>query len=238
MGLWFGKKEEWMKARACLFKADPADNVATSLGDLFEGREVSVLSDEGAEVARVTLRAHVPTFFKVALDELRDGDVVRKWGHEIGRVSSLVYHHEGGRETPVTVPVGTPVHVGNFTPAAALAEFWGGDLARAASAIVETYRRRGGFAPYEFGMTKRQLPDGHTIRLRDVQLHGLRAAIVPPDAGEDFIIGRARGRVAAKALLRLGCCIGAPYALPGEDDTVEVINKFYKFIKGRFHEIG
>jgi hypothetical protein len=228
-----------MKARACLFKADPADNVATALGDLSEGQDVPVLSDEGAEITRVTLRAHVPTFFKVSLTEMRDGDVIRKWGHEIGCFTSLVYHHEdGGRETPVAVPAGTPVHVGNFTPAAALAEFWGGDLARAASAIVETYRRRGGFAPYEFGMAKRQLPDGHTIRLGDVQLHGLRAAVVPPGAGEDFVIGRARGRIAARALLRLGYCTGAPCALPGDDDTVEVIKKFYKFIKGRFYEIG
>jgi hypothetical protein len=229
-----------MKLQKCLFKAAADDNVATALASLRAGDTVPVLSGEGRQVGEVTLRAHVPIFFKVALRELHDGDVVRKWGHEIARVVSRIYQpaqQPGSNvESPLIVQPGMPVHIGNFVPSGELLKFWGGDIAYAANIIVEKFGRASQFAPYEFGFAKRNIAKGNEIRSDDIQLQGLRKLLLPTD--NDFVVGRAVDTIAQQARLRLGCCEGGEFMFLGEAENVEVIQKFYRFLKGRFHEIA
>jgi len=220
-----------------LFKVGVNDNVATALANLKAGQTVPVLSAEGRQVVEIRLRAHVPIFFKVALEELHDGDAVRKWGHDVGTVVSRVYHHEAQpEETPLNVPAGMVVHVGNFIPSDDLLKFWNSDIAHAANTIVEKYCSNNQFAPYEFGVAKRQIAVNGTIRAGDIDFKGMRNLLLPPE--NDFIVGRTVETIAQQTRFRLGCCQGGKFMFPGETENVEVIQKFYRFLKGRFHEIA
>jgi hypothetical protein len=52
------------------------------------------------------------------------------------------------------------------------------------------------------------------------------------------VIGRAVGDIAARAMLRLGHCREVAFSLPYDGEMIEVIQKYYRFLKGRFHEIA
>jgi len=214
--------------------AAPGDNVATALGALSAGQRVPLLSGEGEQVGEVSLLTHVPVFFKVAITELHDYDPVRKWGHKIGSVVARSYR--GGEKESLVVPPGMVIHVGNFAPASELVKFWGG-FALATNLIVEQYRRRRSpFAPYEFAIAKRKINNGDEIRLSDLRFDGARHELIPP--GDNIFIGRAVDDIAERAMLRLGHCCGVAFSLPYDGEMVEVIQKYYRFLKGRFYEIA
>ena len=58
---------------------DPADNVATLLGEAPPQGEICW--DEGA---RLVASEHIPEGHKVALCDIAKGEIVRKYGHPIG----------------------------------------------------------------------------------------------------------------------------------------------------------
>jgi len=58
---------------------DPADNVATLLGDA--PPQADICWDEGA---RLVAREQIPEGHKVALRDIAKGEIVRKYGHPIG----------------------------------------------------------------------------------------------------------------------------------------------------------
>lgn len=63
------------------------DNVATALEDLKQGEEINIsIKDEG-EVKRVKLRQEIPFGHKFALGRIKEGEVVIKYGEEIGRAT-------------------------------------------------------------------------------------------------------------------------------------------------------
>jgi altronate hydrolase len=77
-------------------RIDRSDNVATVLRDVSEREPIGW--DEGSELAA---REFIPEGHKVALVDIAEGEVVRKYGHPIGRA---------GRE----IPAGTHVHIHNL----------------------------------------------------------------------------------------------------------------------------
>ena len=77
-------------------RIDRSDNVATVLRDVSEREPIGW--DEGPELVA---REFIPEGHKVALVDIAEGEVVRKYGHPIGRA---------GRE----IPAGTHVHIHNL----------------------------------------------------------------------------------------------------------------------------
>jgi len=77
-------------------RIDVSDNVATVLRDVNERDHVGW--DEGSGLV---VREFIPEGHKVALVDIAEGEVVRKYGHPIGRA---------GRE----IPAGAHVHTHNL----------------------------------------------------------------------------------------------------------------------------
>ena len=77
-------------------RIDRSDNVATVLRDVSEREPIGW--DEDSELAA---REFIPEGHKVALVDIAEGEVVRKYGHPIGRA---------GRE----IPAGSHVHIHNL----------------------------------------------------------------------------------------------------------------------------
>lgn len=90
--------EAQMPAKRALIM-HPSDNVATAVEEIGPGEEVAV--PVGKDV--ITLRAAetIPFGFKIALQPIPRGEVIRKYGETIGRASS-------------PIPVGAMVHVHNL----------------------------------------------------------------------------------------------------------------------------
>lgn len=236
-----------------LYKTHPDDNVATALADLHCGQTVQVLSSEGQSVGSVTLVAHVPKFFKVAVTELNDGEVIRKWGCEIGRIVARVRAggEEDAGESITTVPSGFPLHVGNFIPSDLFLERCDGNLSTAVNLIVEQYRRgQSAHPPYEIGNANRRFSDGQPIRVTDLNMDGRLQKKLFPES--DMIVGYAIGSIGPTNSFRLGYCVDMNVKVEGfeavsefmepfyqtDERMIEVISQYYRFIKGRVYEIG
>ena len=69
-------------------RIDVRDNTAMAIDALSPGEMISVLSDEAAEIDRLTVREEVPLpYHKVALTDIHAGDPVLKYGEVIGYAS-------------------------------------------------------------------------------------------------------------------------------------------------------
>ena len=66
----------------------PFDNVATALGEIRAGEEVAIPLSGAA----LTIRAAetIPFGFKIALQEIPPGGIIRKYGETIGKASVLI----------------------------------------------------------------------------------------------------------------------------------------------------
>ncbi len=66
----------------------PMDNVATVVEEIQPGEEVAAML--GSDV--VTLRATetIPFGFKISIAEIRDGEIIRKYGEAIGKANSVI----------------------------------------------------------------------------------------------------------------------------------------------------
>ena len=81
----------------------PSDNVATAVEEIQPGDEVAIPTTTAAIRLRAT--EAIPFGFKVALQDLRPGEIIRKYGETIGKASvpigkgALVHIHnlEGTR---------------------------------------------------------------------------------------------------------------------------------------------
>ncbi len=81
----------------------PSDNVATAVEEIQPGDEVTIPAAKAAITVRAVETIHFG--FKVALQDLRPGEIIRKYGETIGRASlpigkgALVHVHnlEGTR---------------------------------------------------------------------------------------------------------------------------------------------
>jgi len=80
----------------------PRDNVATALEDVYEGEEVEI--ERGGRVVRVTARARIPFGHKIAIERIRRGEEVIKYGEAIGIASA-------------DIEIGDHVHVHNVESA-------------------------------------------------------------------------------------------------------------------------
>lgn len=69
-------------------KIDASDNVATCLDDIERGASVSVKS--GEEMMTVTAANSIPRGHKIALQEISEGDAIRKYGEVIGKASAAI----------------------------------------------------------------------------------------------------------------------------------------------------
>ena len=67
---------------------DPRDNVATSLADLRKGTEVRVAI--GKTVVDLTVRDAIPVGHKIALQAVRKGRWITKYGERIGRATRTI----------------------------------------------------------------------------------------------------------------------------------------------------
>jgi altronate dehydratase small subunit len=81
----------------------PKDNVATTIEEVLPGDQVRI--SRGGEVRTVTAIEAIPFGFKIALEEIPQGAVIRKYGETIGKAGrpiatgALVHIHnlEGTR---------------------------------------------------------------------------------------------------------------------------------------------
>ena len=64
------------------------DSVATALTDLSEGEVVTV--DRGTKMLPIELRAPIPFGHKLALDPIRPGEPIVKYGEVIGRATRAI----------------------------------------------------------------------------------------------------------------------------------------------------
>lgn len=244
-----------MSSTANLYKTHPDDNVATALADIEGGETVSIVSSEGQIVGSIRVAAHVPKFFKVALAELQDGELIRKWGSEIGRIVARVHNtrvqDSEAAECIASVAAGFPLHVGNFIPSDVLLDFWHGSLSTAFNLIVEQHRRgQSAHAPYEFGVAKRRFSHGQQIKVSDLNMDGRLRKLLLPET--DFVVGCALGSIGPNNSFRLGYCVDLNLKVNGleeiptfmtpfyhaDERMVQVISQYYRFIKGRVYEIA
>lgn len=66
----------------------PSDNVATALEEIQSGEEVTVPS--GREVLTLRAAERIPFGFKIALQEIGRGEVIRKYGETIGTAGAPI----------------------------------------------------------------------------------------------------------------------------------------------------
>ena len=66
----------------------PKDNVATTIEEILPGDQVKI--PHGGEVRTVTAIEAVPFGFKIALEEIPRGAVIRKYGETIGKAGQPI----------------------------------------------------------------------------------------------------------------------------------------------------
>jgi altronate dehydratase small subunit len=66
----------------------PDDNVATAVEEIQHGEEVAAIL--GSQSRAVQATEHIPFGFKIALMEIPQGDLIKKYGEPIGRASSAI----------------------------------------------------------------------------------------------------------------------------------------------------
>ncbi len=65
---------------------DEKDDVGVAVTDIKVGQEITGRTADGTGTRKVTARMDIPLGHKIALRELKPGDTVIKYGHDIGRV--------------------------------------------------------------------------------------------------------------------------------------------------------
>ena len=68
-----------------VLRMDSNDNVATVLAEIEKGEDFLVLSSEGDELESLIATDNLRFGFKVALSKIREGEMIIKYGLEIGR---------------------------------------------------------------------------------------------------------------------------------------------------------
>ncbi len=76
-----------MQAKRALIM-HPQDNVATAVEEIGAGEEVAIPS--AGDVLTLTAAETIPFGFKLALRELPQGEIIRKYGETIGRATSVI----------------------------------------------------------------------------------------------------------------------------------------------------
>jgi altronate dehydratase small subunit len=66
---------------------DARDNVATAIGAITAGEEVTILSTKQEVAQRIRAKDSLPLGHKIAIMDIKSGDEVRKYGAVIGRAS-------------------------------------------------------------------------------------------------------------------------------------------------------
>jgi altronate dehydratase small subunit len=66
----------------------PSDNVATAVEEIRPGEEVAIPA--GRETITIRAIEAIPFGFKVALQDIPQGEVIRKYGEPIGRASAPI----------------------------------------------------------------------------------------------------------------------------------------------------
>ncbi len=66
----------------------PSDNVATAVEEIQPGEEVAAIV--GRETISLQATEKVPFGFKIALQEIPQGEIIRKYGETIGRASATI----------------------------------------------------------------------------------------------------------------------------------------------------
>ena len=64
------------------------DNVATVVEEVQSGEEIAAIL--GSEVTSLTATEKIPFGFKIALTDIPQGEIVRKYGEAIGRSSTAI----------------------------------------------------------------------------------------------------------------------------------------------------
>ena len=67
---------------------DPKDNVATTIEEIQAGDEVRIAS--GSDAGTVTALEPIPFGFKIALEEIPPGGIIRKYGETIGKAGKAI----------------------------------------------------------------------------------------------------------------------------------------------------
>ena len=80
--------------RKSALRLTPADTVATALEDMSPGDLAAVSDEEGAVVEEVEVRAPVARGHKLALEEIRPGQQVMKYGYSIGVATRAIARGE------------------------------------------------------------------------------------------------------------------------------------------------
>lgn len=70
----------------------PKDNVATAMEEIRAGEEVAVPLAGG--LLTVTAAESIPFGFKIALQDIPQGEIIRKYGETIGRASAPITRGE------------------------------------------------------------------------------------------------------------------------------------------------
>lgn len=68
----------------------PQDTTATLLDEVAAGDEVKIVGDDGAVVCSLTVAEPIAMGHKISLEEVREGDVVVKYGEAIGAAIGAV----------------------------------------------------------------------------------------------------------------------------------------------------
>lgn len=229
-----------MYPRKLLYLANSEDNVATALGELEAGETVPIVAATGEPFGELTLKSHVPRFFKVAIRDLEHKTPILKWGQPVGRVSCAVFDlGSDGGEPGGKVEAGTIVHVTNFSPSSDLMAFWGGSLAAAANRFAEIPNRdKAGLHPFELGKLKKEFATNEKILISDLQIPAALEGAMFPRTGGAFLVGRALRTIPVQHHLHLGCVEGQAFRFPGNKATIDSIRATYRFLKGKIHAIS
>lgn len=235
------------ESRNCLYKADANDNVGVVIIDpeyprlfLDAGETVPVRTAAGTEIEIITLQTKVPAFFKVSIEEIGDGDEIKKHGSVIGHAVSQVYHSSQVERSAyfqkLTIPKGYPMHITNFIPSETIFDFWKQSFAVPFNLIIEH-----GETPFEFYSAKHNIAAGKEIFLSDMKVenNNLKEKLLPAEissAVPKIIIGYAKSNIAKNEKIRFGNIVGHGYRFKGREDNIRAIRKTYRFIKGSIYE--
>lgn len=223
-----------MKRRSALFQAAREDNVAVALDNLHAGQRVPLLSSDGRQMDEITLQADVPVFFKASITELHDGEEIVKHNHRIGSVVARIFHDGSSpdepTESPVSLPIGSLIHLTNFICSSAMADLWNGNLAQAIGICFALCR-----PDYEFAIATKKIASGQSIRRSHVRLNPHIVGILDRLIGDDPVIGCSITHIGEGALVRLGCISPSEYKYRGDPEVTEVISRFYRFLRGRIY---
>jgi len=81
-----------MSARA--LRVSRTDDVVMAMEDISQGDKVDVVDKDGSVVAHIKAIANIPRFHKIALQNIKAGSPVRKYGEIIGIATANI--HVGG----------------------------------------------------------------------------------------------------------------------------------------------